>query len=79
VGIAPYLPLAPAPAELSGIRSGLLIIGTRDQIVSPTEVETFGAQIDATVVQLETDHFFVLKQDLVADVILRWIGLSTDR
>jgi hypothetical protein len=69
--IAPALEWAPEPATLRPARR-LVIVGTRDQVVPLDEARRWSAQAGADVVEMETDHFFLLKAVGVARTILNW-------
>jgi alpha/beta superfamily hydrolase len=76
VGIAPYLPLAPDPASVPSL-AALIIAGTRDQVVSIDDARRLANGLGAALEEIESDHFFVLKEDRIADAIIRWVERTT--
>jgi alpha/beta superfamily hydrolase len=74
VGIAPPLvgdlaPALPAPAELNAGRR-LLVLGDRDQFVTPAALGAYAESIGAVLEVLAgSDHFFYLKEQQVGDLM----------
>jgi alpha/beta superfamily hydrolase len=73
VGVAPYLPLVPDPATLPHVPA-LIVLGARDQVVDAAAGRALASAIGAHCTELDSDHFFVLKDRLVADAIVEWLA-----
>ncbi|MDH4116265.1 MAG: hypothetical protein OEW30_02600 [Acidimicrobiia bacterium] len=66
LAVAPYLPLAPHPEQMTS-RTGVIVAASRDQVVDHDGVADYAQHAHARFVTIDSDHFFVSKATQVAD------------